>query len=136
MPLVKLFRITDTNGERWHIAAPSFSRAVEAMSDWENIPHESDDEIVRSVEVVEDLIHGGNRDEDMDCGHSLFGDPQKVYQPQNWTLANAMAFSINMMLKARPGDYAGSFADIDPEKFFAAIDAMKKAVDDYEEIPF
>lgn len=134
MPLVKLFRITDTNGERWHIAAPSFSRAVEAMSDWENEPHESDDEIVRSVEAVEDLIHGGNRDEDMANGHAMLGDPQKVYQRQDWALADAMAKSINAFLNmsgVRSASFQHEMAD-----YSDIIAAMKKAVDDYEEIPF
>lgn len=131
MALVKLFRVTDTNGERWHIAAPSFSSAVDAMSDWENEPHESDDEIVQSVEAVEDLIYGGNREEDMSSGdHGMIGDPIKVYQPQDWQLANNMASSINAFIPI-----VGSF-NTDPDRFWAAIDQMKKSVEAYEEIPF
>lgn len=134
MPLAKLFRVTDTDGQRWHIAAPSFSRAVEALSDWENEPHTSDDEVVQAVEVVEDLIIGGNREESMDGGHIQIDLSPKRFPSTDWTMANNMAHAANDLLSLiRPAPH-----DImtPMDEYLKKIRALRDAVDVYEQIPF
>jgi hypothetical protein len=128
MPLSKLFRVVDTEGQAWHVAAPSFASAVAAMREWENEPHGSDDEIVQSVHKVEDLILGGNREESLGSYTTLLPPPPPP-KTQTWVDAFAMVSAGNNLL-------AGLDKSDTPETIATLRQALREAIDKFDDIPF
>lgn len=129
MALAKLFKVMDVNGCYWHIAAPSFAEAVNLMEKWESDePVDGDEEIVQSLEIVEDLILGGTRDESL-SNYQLLGF-HPLPPTTDWTLANNIAIAATNILNHHAKNLSPD------EGTRNLMEALQIAVDKYEELPF
>jgi hypothetical protein len=135
MALAKLFRVTDVDEQRWHIAAPTFAAAVERMKRFEGeLSSTHDDKVVRSVEAVEDLILGGTREDSLDDPHEELPyepEPRGFISPpsSDWTFANNVSSAGTALIEALKGH---SFSVAVSYK----LDALRNAIDIYEQVPF
>jgi hypothetical protein len=134
MALAKLFRVTDSNDQRWHVAAASFSAAVELMKGWEGeLSSTPDDEVVRSVEAVEDLILGGTRDDSL-SNYEVLGFHPVPHPATDWALADQLAEAAIEMLKFMPPAPHG--AETDMAEYIARIKKLRDAAERYQEVPW
>ena len=134
MPLAKLFKVMDVNGQYWHIGAPTFSMAQRKMDEWDaELDHngEREDSGIQSLEKVEDLILGGTRDESLgnyqliECAHIARPKP-------DWTLENRMAEAGEKLLE----EIDKYQSDTYPESVWQLKESLRAAIEKYNEIPF
>ena len=129
MALAKLYRVTDADGQDWLIAAPSFKSAERKFIRWESNTESSYEPITGLEAFGYELILGGTREDSIGNYQDIPSPPP----PNRWSDSNQMASAGKALLVELLSSREQWVAT--PE-LVAKMDALRDAIDTYENIPF
>lgn len=133
MPLAKLFKVMDVDGQYWHIAAASFAEAERKMQEWDKDEDDDDSvEVIQSLEKVEDLILGGTRAESL--GNYQLVECAHIPRPKlDYTLENRMAEAGEKLVESI---FALPHTSVNISELRNLAETLRAAIEKYNEIPF
>jgi hypothetical protein len=136
MALAKLYRVTDCDGQGWFVAATSFSEAERKFIEWEteNDPEATTTELIDGIVLAGDLILGGNRDESIGNYTEIPMVPRHpISFRSTWEDSNQMAVTGTALVVELLAFLEHALL---PSDVIAKMEALKAAINKYEEIPF